>query len=145
MVARLAPWTPVLAQRLGVALGARNADRSHARAAPGRIAAGQRFFTLTVAADPTAQAEPMPTPADAGPRTTVPPALQAALSPRLPREQAIAQLQHAQTPGWWQRWRQRVKHLRTHELAEATGRPQSGRATVGRAAATAWPERFARA
>ncbi len=108
MAGRLAPWTAALAQRLGVTLGAHSADSARARAAPGRIAAGRRFFSLTVVADPTAQAEPATQPADAAPRTTVPPALQAALPPRLPREQAIAQLQQAQPPGWWQRWRRRV-------------------------------------
>lgn len=110
MAARLAPWTAAIAQRLGVTLGAHNAERSRSRsrAAPGCIATGRRFFSLTVAADPTLRAEPMVLPADAVLRTTVPPALQAALPPCLPREQAIAQLQYAQSPGWWQRWRRRV-------------------------------------
>ena len=108
MAARLAPWTTALAQRLGVTLGTHSDDSARARAAPGHIPAGQRFFSLTVAADPTAQVVPASPPADPAPRTTVPPSLQAALPPRLARELAIAQLQHAQTPGWWQRWRQRV-------------------------------------
>jgi hypothetical protein len=115
MAARLAPWTTALAQRLGVTLGAQNGEGTRVGAAPGRIAAGQRFFALTIASDPTASDEPAP-PAETAaqitthtaPRNTVPPALQAAVLPRLSRDQAVAQLQHARSPAWWQRWHRRV-------------------------------------
>jgi hypothetical protein len=62
-------------------------------------------------------------PADAVLRSTVPPALQAALPPQLPREQAIAQLQNVQSPGWWQSWRRRVSAAaRTRWQQQLAGR-----------------------
>lgn len=110
MASRLGPWSAPLAQRFGLALGPYPAGRAPSHAAPGRIGAGRRFFSLAVASDPTAQPTPEPSPREPAPaaRTTVPPALQAAIPPCLPREQALTALQHAHAPGWWGRWRRRI-------------------------------------
>lgn len=110
--AGLAPWTPALAQRFAVVLG------SHAGAPPAtgakaqHIAPGQRFFALRVASDPTAVpvvgAESGNPSADTTLRSAVPAKWQLALPERVPRAQALARIQHAAPPPWWQRWQHRV-------------------------------------
>jgi hypothetical protein len=106
-----APWTTALAQRLGVTLGSHAGPGAQSQAdEPGRIAAGQRFFALRIAADPTAAAEAPPAseaPA-AEPRRAIPPALLCTVAPSVAREQAIAALQHPPHRPWWRRWTARV-------------------------------------
>lgn len=120
-----APWTTALARRLGITLGSHASPGTEA-SEPRRIAAGQRFFALRIAADPTtaSSAGVQDEPAAARPRRAIPPALLCAVAPSVARAQAIALMQHPPRSHWWRRWTTRVgaaaRHAWQKQLAGRT-------------------------
>lgn len=118
----LGRWTAEVAHRLGVPLASQDGRRAGGtETLADGLGAGQRFFALRVASDPTTaggarppaggqEGTTRPGHAADGPRRSMPPALLCAVAPTRSRDQAIAAMQQPPAAqGWWQRMLQRPR------------------------------------